>query len=126
MTLEVGDLEDIYIITKNTMGKTITISTAKTKNRSWEKGLAALNDYIADELGEKRPTYMSKADMLKACDNNKSQMKVTSFMIKMASQTKKAQEETWKWLESLKFKDEDDFITRIRWNVSSTDIGSYL
>ena len=50
MTLEVGDLEDIYIITKNTMGKTITISTAKTKDRCWERGLAALNDYIADEL----------------------------------------------------------------------------
>lgn len=70
--------------------------------------------------------YMTKSDMLEACDRNKSQMKVTSFMIKMASQTKKDQEETWKWLEGLKFKDEDDFITRIRWNVSSTDIGSYL
>lgn len=104
------------------MTKTITISTAKTKDRCWERGLAALNDYIADELGEARPTYMSKADMLKACEKNNSQMKVTSFMIKMAHLTKKEQDAEWKYLESLKFKNEDDFITRIRWNVASTDI----
>lgn len=95
MTLEVGDLEDIYIITKNTMTTQVE-------------------------------THMSKADMLTALDNNKNQMKPTCFMIKMASLSKKDQEEVWKDLESMKFKNEDDFITRIRWNVSSTDIGSYL
>ena len=70
--------------------------------------------------------FMDKAAMLKALDNNKNQMKPTCFVIKMASLSAKDQEETWKWLESLKFKNEDDFITWIRWNVSSTDIGSYL
>lgn len=70
--------------------------------------------------------FMDKAAMLKALDNNKNQMKPTCFMIKMASLSAKDQKETWKWLESLKFKNEDDFITWIRWNVSSTDIGSYL
>ena len=69
---------------------------------------------------------MDKAAMLKALDNNKNQRKPTCFLIKMASLSKKDQEETWKRLESLEFKNEDDFITRIRWNVSSTDIGSYL
>ena len=69
---------------------------------------------------------MDKAAMLKALDNNKNQMKPTCFLIKMASLSKKDQEETWKRLESLEFKNEDEFITRIRWNVSSTDIGSYL
>lgn len=70
--------------------------------------------------------FMDKAAMLKALDNNKNQMKPTCFVIKMASLSPKDQEETWKWLESLEFKNEDDFITWIRWNVSSTDIGSYL
>ena len=69
---------------------------------------------------------MDKAAMLKALDNNTNQRKPTCFLIKMASLSKKDQEETWKRLESLEFKNEDDFITRIRWNVSSTDIGSYL
>ena len=65
---------------------------------------------------------MSKADMLKACEDNKNQIKVYSFMVKMACMTKKEQAATWKRLEDLKFKNEDDFITRIRWNVASTDI----
>ncbi len=70
--------------------------------------------------------YMTKSDMLEACDRNKSQIKVTAFVIKMASFTKEVQDEVWEDLEAMKFENEDQFISRIRWNVASTDIGSYL
>jgi hypothetical protein len=61
---------------------------------------------------------MNKEEMLKALEKNQSLFKVTCFMSQMATLSKKKQEQEWKWLESMKFENEDIFISWIIWNTS--------
>ena len=61
---------------------------------------------------------MNKEEMLKALKKNQSLFKVTCFMSQMANLSKKKQEQEWKWLESMKFENEDIFISWLIWNTS--------
>jgi hypothetical protein len=61
---------------------------------------------------------MNKEQMLQALEKHQNLWKVTCFNSHMASMSKKKQEQCWKRLESLKFEDEDIFISRVIWNTS--------
>lgn len=62
---------------------------------------------------------MNKKQMQKCLKKNESQIKVYSFNVRMNNLGKREQEAVRSQLEKKKFKDEDSFLRRIRFNVAS-------